>query len=46
MKCRENECNLQGTRVYRGLVTSRYKKYCSPDPLGLRGFGDGLVTSI
>jgi len=28
MNYRENECTLQGTRIYRGLVTSRYKKYC------------------
>jgi hypothetical protein len=45
MKCRENECTLQGTRIYRGNVTSRYKKYCSPISVGLRRFSDGLVAT-
>jgi hypothetical protein len=44
MKYSENECTPQGTRIYRGVVTSRYKKYRSPIPVGLRGIGDGLVT--
>jgi hypothetical protein len=44
MKYTENECTPQGTRIYRGEVTSRYKKYCLAIPVGLRGFGEGLVT--
>jgi hypothetical protein len=44
MKCCENECTPQGTRIYCGVVTSRYKKYCRPTPVGLLGIGDGLVT--
>jgi hypothetical protein len=46
MKCCENECTPQGMRIYRGEVTSQYKKYLSPVPVGLRGFSDGLVTDI
>jgi hypothetical protein len=46
MKSCENECTPQGTRIYRVLVTSRYKKYCRPILVGLRGFSDGLVTEI
>jgi hypothetical protein len=44
MKYGENECTPQGTRIYRGEVTSRYKKYFAGIPAGLLGFGDGLVT--
>jgi hypothetical protein len=44
MNYRENECTLQGTRIYRGLVTSRYKKYLLPVLVGLLGFSDSLVT--
>ena len=44
MKCCENECTPQGTHIYREMVTSRYKKYCSSIPVGLRGTGDGLET--
>ena len=42
---RENECTPHGTRIYRVEVTSRYKKYCGPVTVGLRGIGDSLVTS-
>ncbi len=37
MNYRENESTPQGTRIYRGEVTSRYKKYCPAIPVGLRG---------
>jgi len=43
MKCCENECTPQGMRIYRELVTSRYKKYCPSISVGLRGISDGLV---
>jgi hypothetical protein len=46
MKYSENECTPQGTRIYRGEVTSRYKKYCSPIPVDFSGISDGLVTSF
>jgi hypothetical protein len=46
MKSCENESTLQGTCIYRGLVTSKYKKYRSPILVGLRGISDGLVTSF
>jgi hypothetical protein len=45
MKCSENECTPQGTRIYRGEVTSRYKKYCPAILVGLGGISDGLVTT-
>ena len=45
MNNRENECTSQGTCIYRGVVTSLYKKYCRPIPVGLLGFSDGLVTT-
>ena len=44
MKYFENECTPQGTFVYRGVVTSRYKKYRGPVLVGLRGISEGLVT--
>jgi hypothetical protein len=37
---------LREKRIYRGLVTSRYKKYCLPILVGLLGFSDELVTDI
>jgi|GEM_PF-6847975 hypothetical protein len=40
----ENECTPQETCIYREEVTSRYKKYCPPILVGLRGFSDRLVT--
>jgi hypothetical protein len=46
MNYREKKCAPRGTRIYRGEVTSRYRKYCPPVPVGLLGFGDGLVTSF
>jgi hypothetical protein len=46
MKCSKNECTPQGTRIYRVVATSRYKKYCSPILVGFRGISDGLVTSF
>lgn len=30
-------------RNFRIEVTSKYKKYCPPIPVGLRGIKDGLV---
>ncbi len=45
MNYRETECTSQGTCIYRGEVTSRYKKYCPPILVGLRGIGDGLVMN-
>ena len=45
MKCRENESTSQGTRVYRGKVTFRYKKYCPAITVGLQGISDELVTT-
>src|ERR1700676_469758 len=30
--------------THRGVVTSRYKKYCPLIPVGLLGISDGLVT--
>ena len=44
MKCCENGSTPRGTRIYRGLVTSQYKKYCSPIPVDFSGISDGLVT--
>ena len=44
MKSNSNPHQQREMRIYRGLVTSRYKKYCPPIPVGLRGIGDGLVT--
>jgi hypothetical protein len=44
MKCGENECTLQGMRIYRGMVTSRYKKYHPPISVGLPGISDRFVT--
>jgi hypothetical protein len=46
MKYRENECTPQGTRIYRGLVISQYKKYRIAALVGLRRISDGLVTRI
>jgi hypothetical protein len=46
MNYRENECTPQGTRVYRGVVTYRYKKYHPAILLGLKGINDGLVTTF
>ncbi len=43
MKCNENECTPQGTRIYSGEVTSPHKKYCPAILVGLQGIGDGLV---
>ena len=40
----ENECTPQGTRIYRGVVTSRYKKYCPAISVGFSGISDGLVN--
>ncbi len=37
-----NECTPQGMRIYRRVVTSRYKKYCRPILVCLRGIGDGI----
>ena len=34
------------TCIYRGAVTSRYKKYRPPILVGLLGFSDGLVTTF
>jgi hypothetical protein len=42
----ENECTPQGTCIYRGEVTSRYKKYREPVLVGFSGISDGLVTSF
>ena len=41
-----NESTPQGTRINRGGVTSRYKKYRPPILVDLGGFGDGLVTKF
>jgi hypothetical protein len=46
MKCGENQCYSQGTRIFRGEVTSRYKKYRPPIPVDFSGISDGLVTSF
>jgi len=34
------------TCIYRGAVTSRYKKYCPPILVGFNGISDSFVTSI
>jgi len=44
MKSNQDMRQLRGMRIYRMMVTSRYKKYCRPMLVGLRGIGDGLVT--
>jgi hypothetical protein len=44
MTCRENKSTSQVTSIYRGLVTSRYKKYRGPILMVFRGIGDGWVT--
>jgi hypothetical protein len=46
MKSCENECTPQGTCIFRGVVTFRYKKYYHLILVGFRGISDGLVTSI
>jgi hypothetical protein len=46
MKYSEDESAPQETRIHRGLVTSRYKKYCGPILVGFSGISDGLVTSF
>ena len=45
MNCGENECTPQGIRIYSGEVTSRYKGYLGPVPVGLLRFSDGLVIN-
>jgi len=46
MKYSENKCYQQGTCIYRGEVTFRYKKYCSEILVGFREISDDLVTSF
>jgi hypothetical protein len=46
MKCGENECTLQETRISRGEVTSQYKKYRGPVSVGFSRISDGLVTRV
>jgi hypothetical protein len=45
MKCNENECTPQGTRIYRGWVTSPHKKYSKQVSVGFRRISTELVTA-
>jgi hypothetical protein len=45
MNCCENEYTQLGKRDYRGVVTSQYRKYFVPSPVGLQGISDGLVMN-
>jgi hypothetical protein len=46
MKSSENESTPQGTRVYRGMVTFRYKKYRPAILVGFSGISHGLVSNF
>jgi hypothetical protein len=46
MNFRENECTLQGTCIYREMVTSRYKNYCPPILVAFSGISDGFEIRL